>query len=115
MGGVLEERRKYRRLDIRTDVLCKKIDSGCGHSFKANSINISTEGLLAEIANHHLMEINDGELFGLEMDVPVEDNTDLLGGKLWAYGKVVRIVEQQPQTSKKRIAFQFCTRPMFEI
>ncbi len=108
------ERRKYRRLDIRTEVLCRQIGCECGHSFKANSVNISTEGILAEI-NHHHTEINDGELFGLEMDVPVEDHTDLLGGKLWAYGKVVRVVAQQPQVSKKQIAFQFCTRPMYEI
>jgi hypothetical protein len=109
------ERRKYRRLPIRTDILCRSIGCECAHSFKANSVNISTEGILAEITHHHLTEISDGELFGLEMDVPSEDHTDLFGGKLWAYGKVVRVVEQQPQTSRKQIAFQFCTRPMYEI
>jgi hypothetical protein len=115
MGGVTEERRKYRRLDVRTEVLCKKVDSECCRSFKANSINVSTEGILAEM-NHHHVEINDGELFGLEMDVPAGDNADFFGGKLLAYGKVVRVVQHhQSQTGKRHIAFQFCTRPMYEM
>lgn len=114
MGGAAEERRKYRRLDIKTDVLCRKVDAESCRCFKANSVNISTEGILAEI-DHHQIEINDGELFGLEMDVPDGDTADILGGKLWAYGKVVRVTHLETNTAKKQIAFQFCTRPMYEI
>jgi hypothetical protein len=114
MGEVLEERRKHRRLPIRTDVLCKRMGSESLHSFTANSVNISTEGLLAEIAHHHLMEVGDGELFGLEMEVPSENHSDLFCGKLWAYGKIVRI-EREPNASRKQVAFQFCSRPMYEI
>jgi hypothetical protein len=115
MGGASEERRKYRRLDIRTDILCRRMGGEFVHSFPANSINISTDGLLAEVSHHSLTELNDGEIFGLEMDVPSENHSDLFYGKLSTYGKVVRIVHQEPHTSKKHVAFQFCCRPMYEI
>jgi hypothetical protein len=108
-----QERRKHRRLPIRTDILCKKIGSEYILNFKANSLNISTAGLLAEMA--HQAEINAGDLFDLELDVPLEDNADLINGKMWAYGKVIRIDETQQKVGRKQIAFQFCTRPKFEI
>lgn len=107
------ERRKHRRLPIRTDVLCMKIGSENGHNFTANSLNISTEGLLAESAIHS--EINAGDLFNLELDVPQEATTNLIGGKLWTYGKVIRIEDAQARAGKKQIAFQFCTRPQYDI
>jgi len=111
--GEESERRKHRRLLIRTDIFCKKIGSECVHNFKAHSLNISTQGLLAELA--YQTEINTGDLFNLELDVPIEDNADLIGGKFLTYGKVIRIIEAQPKPGKKQIAFQFCTRPQFEI
>ncbi|HBG28386.1 MAG: hypothetical protein A2Y10_11190 [Planctomycetes bacterium GWF2_41_51] len=112
MGGELE-RRKYRRLHIRTDILCRKIGSEYTHNFTANSVNISTQGLLAESILQK--EIQAGDLFNLELDVPQEDSTNLLGGKVSAYGKVVRVVEAHQNTGRKQIAFQFCTRPQYEI
>ncbi|OQA03687.1 MAG: PilZ domain protein [Planctomycetes bacterium ADurb.Bin401] len=112
MGGE-SERRKHRRLHIRTDIFCRKIGSENFHNFTANTLNISTQGLLAESILHK--EIRAGDLFNLELDLPEEDRTDLLGGKVSAYGKVVRIVETCEKTGRKHIAFQFCTRPQFEI
>lgn len=112
MGGE-PERRKYKRLPIRTDILCRKIGSENNHNFTANSVNISTEGVLAESAPQ--MEINAGDLFNLELDVPDADSAELIGSKVWAYGKVIRIVEAQQKIGKKHIAFQFCSRPQFDI
>ncbi|MEN6386507.1 MAG: PilZ domain-containing protein [Phycisphaerales bacterium] len=112
MVGELE-RRKHRRLSIRTDILCKKIGSEYIHNFQANSLNISTAGLLAEMA--HQAEVNAGDLFNLELDVPLEDNVDLTNGKMWAYGKVVRVEQLHQKPGRKQIAFEFCTRPKFEI
>jgi hypothetical protein len=108
-----QERRKHRRLPIRTDILCKKIGDEYIHNFKANSLNISTAGLLAEMA--HYAEINAGDLYNLELEVPLEDNADLANGKMWAYGKVIRVEQSEQRTGRKQIAFEFCTRPRFEI
>jgi hypothetical protein len=107
------ERRKCRRLPIRTDILCKKIGAVNDHNFICNSVNISTEGLLAESSSH--TEISAGDIFNIEMDIPPENISDIIAGKFWTYGRVIRVAEIQPRPGKKHIAFQFCTRPHFEI
>ena len=107
------ERRKHRRLHLRTDILCRKIGSEYNRNFTANSVNISTEGLLIESPPN--TEINAGDLFSIELDVPVADRTDQIGGKVSAYAKVVRIIETEPKVGRKQIAFQFCSRPQFDI
>jgi len=107
------ERRKHRRLCLRTDIVCRRIGSEYNHNFTANSVNISTEGLLVEGTPN--TDINAGDLFSIELDIPVADRTDQIGGKVSAYAKVVRIIEAEPKVSKRQIAFQFCTRPQFNI
>jgi len=81
------------------------------HNFTANSLNISTEGLLAESTQY--TDINAGDLFNIELDLPPDNITNLIRGKLSAYGKVVRVIESAPR--KRQIAFQFCTRPQYDI
>ncbi len=63
------------------------------------------------------MVMGTGDLFNIELDIPDADSTDQFEGKVSAYGRVVRIVDLQPgqKTGKKCIAFQFCTRPQFDI
>ena len=114
MGGE-QERRKHRRLPVRSGIFCRKIGSLHDHVFSGNSLNISPDGLLIESGQN--AAASEGELFNIELDIPDADSTDQIGGKVSAYARVVRIVELQPENKagKKQIAFQFCARPQFDI
>ena len=109
------ERRKNRRLPVRTGVFCRKIGSLHNHAFGGSIIDISPGGLLMEGEPNTAMDI--GDLCNIDMDVPDSDSANQFGGKVSAYARVIRIVELKPEhkSSKKHIAFQFCTRPQFDI
>jgi len=114
MGGE-NNRRKHRRLLVRMGILCRKIGTMEAHAFVGNSVNISPDGLLVESGQDIAMDT--GDLFNVEMDIPRVDRADQIGGKVSAYARVVRINEAQPdqKSNKKQVAFQFCTRPQFDI
>ncbi len=112
MGGD-SERRKHRRLLVRTGTVCRKVGSLNDQAFVGKSINISPDGLLVESGQTPAADA--GELFNIEMDVPGLDRADQIGGKVSAYAKVVRIIEADEKAGKKQIAFQFCSRPQFDI
>jgi hypothetical protein len=114
-AGGENERRKHRRLLVRTGTLCRKIGSLNGNSFSGNSLNISPDGLLVEGSLNGVAAIDAGDLFNIEMDIPVADRADQIGGKVSAYAKVVRIIDDNQKSSKRQIAFQFCSRPQFDI
>jgi len=114
MGGE-NDRRKHRRLLVRMGILCRKIGTMHDHTFIGNSVNISPDGLLVESGQDAAMDT--GDLFNIELDAPCVDRADQIGGKVSAYARVVRIIESQSdqKTSKKQVAFQFCSRPQFDI
>jgi hypothetical protein len=120
-GG--NERRKHRRLPVRVGIFCRKVGSLHDHIFSGSTVDISPDGLLVESSQNAIMDT--GDLFNVELDIPDADSADRFGGKVSAYARVVRIVDLQPEqtsassvepkASKKHIAFQFCTRPQFDI
>jgi len=114
MGGE-NDRRKHRRLLVRMGILCRKIGTIEDNTFIGSSVNISPEGLLVESGQNAAMDA--GDLFNVELDIPRVDRADQIGGKVSAYARVVRIIESQSdqKTNKKQVAFQFCTRPQFDI
>ena len=109
------ERRKNRRLPIRTGAFCRKIGVVENHTFGGSIVDISPGGLLVEGENDKTMGV--GDLYSIDMDLPDADDAGQFAGKVSAYAKVVRIVELEPErkSAKKHIALQFCTRPQFEI
>jgi hypothetical protein len=114
MGGE-NDRRKHRRLLVRMGILCRKIGTMEENAFVGNSVNISPEGLLVESGQDAAMDA--GDLFNVELDIAHADRADQIGGKVSAYARVVRIIAPQPdqKINKKQVAFQFCTRPQFDI
>jgi hypothetical protein len=112
-GG--NERRKHRRLLVRVGIFCRKVGSLHDHIFSGSTVDISPDGLLVESSQNAIMDT--GDLFNVELDIPDADSADRFGGKVSAYARVVRIVDLQPEqkAGKKHIAFQFCTRPQFDI
>jgi hypothetical protein len=114
MGGD-NDRRKHRRLLVRMGILCRKVGTVHDHAFVGNSINISPDGLLVESGQNDFADA--GDLFNIELEVPAVDRADQIGGKVSAYAKVVRIIEPPPDRKaiRKLIAFQFCSRPQFDI
>lgn len=109
------ERRKHRRLPVRTGVFCQKVGSLHNHVFSGSTVDISPDGLLVESGQDAVT--NTGDLFNVELGIPDANSADQFGGKVSAYARVVRIVELHPERKpgKKHIAFQFCTRPQFDI
>ncbi len=122
MEGV-DERRKHRRLPVKVGAFCKKVGSLSDHAFKGNTVDICPEGLLVETCpgpaekNGHIFTTDTGDLFNIELDIPDASITNRFGGKVSAYARIIRIVPSQPRqgSDKKQIAFQFCTRPQFDI
>jgi hypothetical protein len=114
MGGETD-RRKHRRLLVKMGIFCRKIGTSYDQAFIGNSVNISPDGLLIESGQNAVMDT--GDLFNVELDIPTADRADQIGGKVSAYARVVRVVAPQPdqKASRKQIAFQFCTRPQFDI
>jgi len=102
-------------LPIRTEILCRRIGAEQSHDFTANSVNISTAGLLVESVFMLKTEVSTGELFNLQLEVPDVASAELIGSKVCAYGRVIRIVDVPQKTGTRQIAFQFCTRPQFDI
>ena len=109
------ERRKHRRLLVRMGILCRKVGTMHDYAFSGSSVNISPDGLLVESSQNDFTDA--GDLFNVELDVPAADRADQIGGKVSAYAKVVRIIEPPPDRKaiRKLIAFQFCSRPQFDI
>jgi hypothetical protein len=114
MGGGNENRR-HRRLPVRMGIFCRKVGSLHDHVFRGSTVDISPDGLLAECSQNTVMDT--GDLFNIELDIPDAGSADRFEGKVSAYARVVRIVALQPgqKAGKKSIAFQFCTRPQFDI
>ncbi len=142
-GG--NDKRKHRRLPVKVGVFCRKVGSLHDHIFSGNTIDICPDGLLVETCPEPVEEssqnfaMDTGDLFNIELDIPDADSADRFGGKVSAYARVVRIVDLQPEqtsasspsgvpspmdslrrtvepkTGRKHIAFQFCTRPQFDI
>ena len=113
-GGVVEKRR-HRRLPVRMGVLGQKIGSLPKHIFSRNTVNICPDGLLVESGHDAVM--NAGDLFNIELNVIDMDDASQIDSKVSAYARVVRVMEIQPEQKiyKRQIAFQFCTRPQFDI
>ena len=109
------EKRKHKRLPVKTDILCKKVGGMNSYAFTGNTVDISTNGLLIESC--HKDPMDKGDLFNVELGIPETNDSGQMGGKVSAYARVIRVVELEPQqrTGKKHIAFQFCCRPQFDI
>jgi hypothetical protein len=117
------DRRKHRRLLVKMGILCRKVGTVHDHAFSGSSVNISPDGFLLETQTE-LAEVTGqdavtdaGDLYNIELDIPAADRADQIGGKVSAYAKVVRIIEPPPDRKaiRKLIAFQFCSRPQFDI
>ena len=114
MGGE-SDKRKHRRLPVKVGVSCRKVGSLHDHIFSGNTVDICPDGLLVESSQNFATAT--GDLFNIELDIPDADRADQIGGKVSAFARVIRIVDLQHEqkTGRKHIAFQFCTRPQFDI
>jgi hypothetical protein len=111
----MEDRRKHRRLPVKVGAFCRKVGLLHDSAFSGSTIDICPDGLLVESGQNFATDA--GDLFNIELDIPDADSANRFGGKVSAYARVVRIVPLQPmpKTGRKQIAFQFCTRPQFDI
>jgi hypothetical protein len=107
------EMRRHKRLPVRMRILCKKVGSLHDQAFNGSTVDICPDGLLAESSQNAVTDV--GELFTLELDISDTDSTDRFSSKVSAYARVIRTVDDEQKTGKKQIAFQFCTRPQFDI
>jgi len=85
----MEERRlkpRAARYPIESHVSVRRAS---GESFIANSVNISSSGILLNLKQPFHFEI--GEELTLELDLPAQSDKPL---SIWGYGKVVRVDEE---------------------
>ncbi len=81
------ERRKYRRLDIRLPLECRRVEDAQEHSLRTVSLNVSSGGLYFETDAE---DIEPGMLVDLELTVPPGDGHWPWHGRISATAEVVR-------------------------
>ena len=113
-----QERRKHRRLALKLEVICRKVEGPVSKTLVGQTANVSTGGLLIE---SHSGELNEGDLLSVEFSVPDADEIfQKYDDKFSGFAKVLRISahsgvagDNVSPRSKYGVAIQFCQPPKF--
>jgi hypothetical protein len=106
------ERRKYRRLPVKLDLSCCKVDSLAKKFHTGSTINVSPGGLYFETATD---VFKPGSLLKIELSIPPTAGLLEAGGRISGLGKILRIHPiTGPQTEtnlplvRSGVAVEFC-------
>ena len=109
------EKRKYKRLPIKLDLLCRTVDSGGKGSHTGITMNVSPGGLffqtIADISKQ--ANLSRGSLINVEMSIPPTEGLLEFGGKLAGFAKVLRIsnLGNPLSATSYGVAVEFCQPP----
>lgn len=81
------EKRKYKRLPIKLDLSCRKVDSAGKESHTGSTINVSPGGLYFETS---VNVFKPGHLLSVELSIPPTMGLLESGGSISGLGKVLR-------------------------
>ena len=106
------EKRKYKRLPIKLDLLCRTIDSGGKESHTGSTTNVSPGGLYFETASD---VFKPGNLLQVELSIPPTTGLLESGGSISGIGNVLRTYtigssgnESEESILRSGVALEFC-------
>ena len=109
---VISEKRKYRRLPIKLDLSCRKVDSTAQNFHAGSTINVSPGGLYFETTTD---TFKPGSLLKVELSIPPTTGLLESGGRISGLGKVLRIhsisgsrTETNQPLARSGVAVEFC-------
>ena len=116
--GMDKDRRGYERLPLSINVICQKVGQSPGHVYAANTLNVSSGGMLMEINSRTLRP---GQLLSVEMSMPPTEGLLEFGGRFSTYARVLRVQEHTCKNSNEnvsrtqQIALEFCQSPRLRV
>ncbi len=105
-----QERRTYRRLDIRLPLECYRLDDDAENTYRTVTLNVSTGGICFETDAD---DLEPGALLHVELTVPPGDGHWPWQGRVSAVGEVVRVMRVRPGASEADVASRFAIAARF--
>ena len=110
------ERRKYKRLPLTLDLLCRKVGSKVGKPYTGCTVNIGPGGLYFETSVDTFQQ---GNLLSVELSIPPTTGLLELGGRISSTAKVLRTHnirdisrrDDDLYSARYGIALEFCRPP----
>jgi hypothetical protein len=109
---VSTEKRKYKRLPIKLDLSCRKIDSTAKQFHTGCTVNVSPGGSYFETAADMFKP---GSLLKVELSIPPTTGLLESGGSISGIGKVLRThtvsssrTKTEPNFVRSGVALEFC-------
>jgi hypothetical protein len=109
------ERRKYKRLPIKLELSCRKVDSPAKESHTGFTTNVSPGGLYFETSTD---VFKPGSLLKVELSIPPTTGLLETGGSISGLGKVLRThticcshTDTKLPSVRSGVALEFC-RPL---
>lgn len=116
--GMDKDRRGDQRLPLKLTVICQKVGQSPGDVYAANTVNVSSGGMLMEINSRSLRP---GQLLSVEMSLPPTEGLLEFGGRFSTYARVLRVQEHTPKNNRgyvtrtQQIALEFCQSPKLRV
>ncbi|HUW18643.1 MAG TPA: PilZ domain-containing protein [Sedimentisphaerales bacterium] len=112
----MSEKRKYRRLELKLELFCRRLGSPAEESYAGRTVNVSPGGLYFE-TEHCGFEA--GGLVEVQLCIPPTAGLLQLGGRLSGIGKVLRAGStgggDASSTGAYGVAVEFSQGPRFRI
>jgi len=101
------ERRKYRRVGVRFNILCYRVGCEAEQSHTGQTVNVSPGGLYFQTTAETLKP---GNLLRVELSIPPTSGLLEFGGRIAGFAKVLRTSDVGDPTvsSSYGIAVEFC-------
>lgn len=113
MGGY--NKRKYKRLPIKLDLLYRKVDTPAKQSHAGSTINVGPGGLYFETESG---VFKPGSLLKVELSIPPTSGLLEFGGSMSGLGRVLRVdtiggscTDTEMPSVRSGVALEFC-RPL---
>ena len=116
--GMDKDRRGDQRLPLKLTVICQKVGQSPGDVYAANTVNVSSGGMLMEINDRQLSQ---GDLLSIEMSVPPTKGLLEYGGKFSSYARILRTNKSlkkktvEHSSPGQTIALEFCASPKLNV
>lgn len=109
---VISEKRKYRRLPIKLDLSCRKVESTCKSFHTGYTVNVSPGGVYFKTTTDTFRA---GNLLKVELLIPPKTGLLESGGRISGLGRILRIhptassgTEPNQSSVISGVAVEFC-------
>ena len=113
------ERRRYRRLEVRLDLSCRKAAALARKLYTGYTVNVSPGGLYFETTAG---DFTLGDLLKIELSIPPTAGLLESGGRISGFAKVLRTSaiygsegERALSSARYGIALEFCRSPKLRV